>query len=227
MMCHYPASGRFYSAVITGANANMVTRWREGHEGPNTIIFDDMPTFSYITNTNGVSFEDPYWLRSYVRLDRAPPRWGWGSPNSSMPPRFSEGYRSCMMTVTTAPSYECTGFLMDGTPRLEERPYITQPVQMCMPSSLLKIASFNIPAPAPVNIALALDPNEGLVADVAVGGVHAQGNIAPPGHHVPPPPGTPPPVPNNTLESDQENTTQPGPSTSNRPDTPHPRRRRQ
>ena len=120
------AHSYIFLSIITAEDAMLVEPWfNSDNEGDNIVLLRSVPTMMF-TMATLLRFSDFTWVRANIRAVRIPAtRWDYGEGARMLPPTSSDSTtRSCEVTLTTAPTYKCTGYTRYSTPVLvrEEGP---------------------------------------------------------------------------------------------------------
>ena len=120
------AHSYIFLSIITAEDAMLVEPWfNTDSEGDNIVLLRSVPTMMF-TMATLLRFSDFTWVRANIRAVRIPAtRWDYGEGARMLPPTSSDSTtRSCEVTLTTAPTYKCTGYTRYSTPVLirEEGP---------------------------------------------------------------------------------------------------------
>ena len=120
------AHSYIFLSIITAEDAMLVEPWfNTDSEGDNIVLLRSVPTMMF-TMATLLRFSDFTWVRANIRAVRIPAtRWDYGEGARMLPPTSSDSTtRSCEVTLTTAPTYKCTGYKRYSTPVLirEEGP---------------------------------------------------------------------------------------------------------
>ena len=120
------AHSYIFISIITAEDAMLVEPWfNTDSEGDNIVLLRSVPTMMF-TMATLLRFSDFTWVRANIRAVRIPAtRWDYGEGARMLPPTSSDSTtRSCEVTLTTAPTYKCTGYTRYSTPVLirEEGP---------------------------------------------------------------------------------------------------------
>ena len=120
------AHSLIFISIITAEDAVIIEPWyNTDSEGDNVIMLRSVPTMMF-TMATILRFSDFAWVRANIRAIRIPAtRWDYGEGARMLPPTSTDTTtRSCEVTLTTAPTYKCTGYTRYSTPVLirEEGP---------------------------------------------------------------------------------------------------------
>ena len=120
------AHSYIFLSIITAEDAMIIEPWyNTDYEGEDTIQLRSIPTMMF-TMATILRFNDFAWVRANIKATRIPAtRWNYGEGASMLPPTSTVSTtRSCEVTLTTAPTYKCTGYTRYSTPVLirEEGP---------------------------------------------------------------------------------------------------------
>ena len=110
-----------FVSIITADNANLADAWLNTEsDGDDTVEFHNVPTMMFTMSTI-LRFCDFTWVMASVRAVRIPAnRWRYGEGERMLPPRPAvPTTRSCEVTLSTAPTYRCTGYTRYFTPVLQ------------------------------------------------------------------------------------------------------------
>ena len=108
---------RLYFAFLTNDLAIQAYNYLNKDRPPNVVIMEDVPTLVFY-ETEFHSYEDPHWVKSYIRLAKEHHQWEWNTTNSMLPPLYVNTRREQLMLVSTKPAYKCVGFTRFYTPIL-------------------------------------------------------------------------------------------------------------
>ena len=114
------AHSLIFISVITAEDALKADTWLTTEtDGDDTIEFQCVPTMMFTMSTI-LRFSDFTWVRANIKAIRVPAnRWRFGDGDRMLPPRpLVPTARSCEVTLSTAPTYRCTGFTRLLTPVL-------------------------------------------------------------------------------------------------------------
>ena len=120
------AHSYIFLSIITAEDAMIIDPWfHTDDEGDNVVVLRSIPTMMF-TMATILRFNDFAWVRANIRAVRIPAtRWNYGEGENMLPPTSTVSTtRSCEVTLTTAPTYKCTGYTRYSTPVLirEEGP---------------------------------------------------------------------------------------------------------
>ena len=114
------AHSYIFISIITAEDALLADTWLHTEsEGDDIVDFNSVPTMMFTMSTI-LRFSDFTWVRANIKATRVPAAiWRYGHGDRMLPPRAAvPTMRSCEVTLTTAPSYRCTGFTRLLTPVL-------------------------------------------------------------------------------------------------------------
>ena len=106
------AHSYIFQSIITAEDAMIIEPWfNTDDEGENVVVLRSIPTMMF-TMATILRFNDFAWVRANIRAVRIPAtRWNYGEGDRMLPPTSSVSTtRSCEVTLTTAPTYKCTGY---------------------------------------------------------------------------------------------------------------------
>ena len=109
-----------FISIITAEDALRADTWlTTENEGADEVEFQCVPTMMFTMSTL-LRFSDFTWVRANIKGTRLPAaRWRYGEGERMLPPRPTvPTTRACEVTLSTAPSYLCTGFTRLLTPVL-------------------------------------------------------------------------------------------------------------
>ena len=120
------AHSYIFLSIITAEDAVLIEPWfNTDCEGDNVVLLRSVPTMMFSMATL-LRFNSFAWVRANIRAVRIPAtRWDYGEGARMLPPTSTDTTtRSCEATLTTAPTYKCTGYTRYSTPVLirEEGP---------------------------------------------------------------------------------------------------------
>ena len=114
------AHSYIFLSIITAEDAMLVEPWYNTEtEGDNAVQLRSIPTMMFKLATI-LRFESFTWVRANIRAVQLPAtRWNYGDGDRMLPPTSTiQASRSCEVTLTTAPTYKCTGYTRYSTPVL-------------------------------------------------------------------------------------------------------------
>ena len=120
------AHSYIFISLITAEDAMTIEPWYSTDwEGDHVIHLRSVPTMMF-TMATILRFKAFTWVRANIRAVRLPAtRWNYGEGDRMLPPTSTVSTsRSCEVSLTTAPTYKCTGYTRYSTPVLirEEGP---------------------------------------------------------------------------------------------------------